>query len=210
MNTFPWPVLLVDHHDSFTHTIKAYFETLGCLTRVLAYDDRSLPERLASQQYVVVLSPGPGHPLDVPCTLALIRAHYRTVPMLGVCLGMQCMAEALGGRVTRAKVIMHGKQSLIEHRQHGLFEAIPNRFSATRYHSWVVDATALPPFLQVTAWVDDGDIMAFMHEKYPLFGVQYHPEAVLTEHGYTLLHHFLMAAQRWLEVPHKQNNPGNR
>ena len=191
MKTWRWPILLIDHADSFTYTIKAYFDALGCVTRVIAHDDAGLLDLVASGAHVVVLSPGPGHPDDVQTTQALIQAHHRTVPMLGICLGLQCMAQALGGRVVPAQAIMHGKQSLIRHAQVELFANIPRDFSATRYHSWVVAREGLPACFRVLAWVDDGDIMALAHEVYPLFGVQYHPEAVLTEHGYALLHNFL-------------------
>ena len=194
-------LLIIDHYDSFTYTIKAYFEVLNVQTEVIQHDDPILLnlERLAPT--MLIFSPGPGHPVDARVAVNLIKKYYKYYPMLGICLGMQCMAHAFGGQVIQAREVVHGKQSLIHHNSTGLFACIPNIFSATRYHSLVVDPVTLPAVLRRTAWTfaANGDriMMGFAHKKYPMFGVQYHPEAVLTEHGYLLFNNFLTVASKW-------------
>lgn len=197
-------LLLIDHYDSFTYTIKAYFETLGARTEVVQYDD---PRLLHLEQFAptaLVFSPGPGHPTEASSTVALIKKHYTYYPMLGVCLGMQCMAHAFDGKVIHAPEVMHGKQSLIDHDHTGIFQDVPQGFSATRYHSLMVDPLTLPAELRVTAWTHDASgarvIMGVAHMHYPLFGIQYHPEAVLTEHGYLLFRHFLNETRAWRTI----------
>ena len=194
-------IILVDHYDSFTYTIKAYFETLHAKTVVIQHDDPILLDldRLAPTS--LVFSPGPGHPEEATATVAMIKKYYKKYPMLGICLGAQCMAQAFAGRVIPAHEIMHGKQSVIHHNNTGVFEHVPPLFSATRYHSLVVDMDTLPSCLAITAWTHNQDgsrvIMGLAHQNYPVFGVQYHPEAVLTEHGYLLLNNFLKASSKW-------------
>ena len=186
-------VLLIDHYDSFTYTIKAYLENLGAKTHVVQQDTFVLSDLADFAPDYIVLSPGPGHPRDAPHSLALLQQTAGRYPILGICLGMQCLVEAFGGRVIHAPVVMHGKQSRIVHHGQGLFRTIPQSFAATRYHSWMMDGTCIPACLQVLARTEDDDeiIMAIRHRDYPLYGVQYHPEAVLTEHGDTLLNNFL-------------------
>ena len=188
-------ILLIDHYDSFTYTIKSYFDCLGAHTEVIQFDSDNMLNIKAFYPSHLVLSPGPGSPSEVPATLNLIEKYYTTYPMLGICLGHQCIAHAFGGRITHAGVVMHGKQSLIEHNGTRLFTDIPSSFSVTRYHSLSVDEASLPAELSITAWVHDAGkkrvIMALEHSEYPVFGVQYHPEAIMTEHGLLLLKNFL-------------------
>ena len=187
-------VLLIDHYDSFTYTIKAYFDTLGARTQVVLYDALTVDQLAGFAPDYLVLSPGPGHPRDVGQTQALLQHVGSKYPVLGICLGMQCLVECFGGRVIHAPEVMHGKQSCIEHDGTGLFQGIPDGFSATRYHSLMMDASSVPDCLRVTARTADAAnvIMAIAHRDYPFYGVQYHPEAVLTEHGYRLLTNFLL------------------
>jgi len=186
-------IVLIDHYDSFTYTIKAYFEILGCDTEVILYD-KLQPNKLTDYRAdYIVLSPGPGHPRAATQTLALLQWADLQIPILGICLGMQCLVEAFGGRVIHAPQVMHGKQSLIAHSQSGLFQDIPQYFSATRYHSLMVDDTCIPTCLKVTARTADETqiIMAIEHRDRAFYGVQYHPEAILTEHGLALFANFL-------------------
>lgn len=186
-------VVLIDHYDSFTQTIKHYLEVLYAKVSVLQYDDPALNqlERLAPTR--LVLSPGPGHPREALATHTLILKHHKDYPMLGVCLGHQCMVEAFGGEVIAAHAVCHGKQSNIYHKGSGLFAGLPQAFPATRYHSLV--AKTVPKGWVSTAWTYDIHaqpvLMAMQHKYYPLFGVQYHPEAILTAHGAQILRNFL-------------------
>ena len=145
----------------------------------------------------VVLSPGPGTPAEAGICKDLLRELGPTLPMLGVCLGHQCLGEAFGGTVRRAAQVMHGKVSRVTHADQSVFRGIPSPFAATRYHSLVVDRENLPADLEVTAWTDDGTVMGLCHRQYPLAGVQFHPEAILTEHGHALLANFLQDARAW-------------
>lgn len=188
-------VILIDHYDSFTYTIKSYFDRLGVKTQVITCDSDAMNDLEAYEPFYLVLSPGPGSPLDAPLTLQVIKKHYQDYPILGICLGHQCIAQAFGAVIKRAEVIMHGKQSIIEHDGSFLFSKIPSGFSATRYHSLVVDEETLPHDLSMTAWTRDASqdrvMMGVMHKSYPICGVQYHPEAIMTEHGLTLFKNFL-------------------
>lgn len=192
----PKKLLIIDNYDSFTYTIKNYFETLKVNTQVIKNDDPILEKLDELNPTWLVFSPGPGNPNDAGFTLDIIRKYYPRYPMLGICLGHQCIAQAFGGLVIYAREIMHGKQSIIHHEQQGIFAGIPNQFIATRYHSLVVDPVTLPQELEITAWADDecDVMMGLQHKHYPLFGVQYHPEAILTEYGYQVLENFLSIA----------------
>jgi anthranilate synthase/aminodeoxychorismate synthase-like glutamine amidotransferase len=144
-----------------------------------------------------VLSPGPGTPAEAGICKALLVELGPTLPTMGVCLGHQCLGEAFGGTVRRASVVMHGKVSRVIHQQQSVFRGLPSPFAATRYHSLVVESAGLPAELEVTAWTDDGTVMGLRHRQYPLAGVQFHPEAILTEHGHQLLANFLHDARAW-------------
>lgn len=184
-------LLLIDNYDSFVHNLARYFRRLGEETLVVRNDqiDAAGVRRLAPA--AVVLSPGPCTPAEAGCSLELVRQLQRDLPLLGVCLGHQTIAAALGGRVIRAYEPRHGRTSLVEHDGAGLFGGVPSPLRVCRYHSLVVDEPSLPEELQVTARADDGAVMAIAHRDRPVYGVQFHPEATLTEHGYRLLANLL-------------------
>lgn len=184
-------VLLIDNYDSFAHNLARYIRELGRPCAVARNDAVSLAEvaRLAPSH--IVVSPGPCTPNEAGVSNAVIARFGGTVPLLGVCLGHQCIGQVFGGRVVRAKRPMHGKTSLLRHRGDGIFAGLPSPLRITRYHSLVVAADGLPECLEATASSEEGEIMALRHRHLPIFGVQFHPEAVLTEHGHALLENFL-------------------
>jgi anthranilate synthase/aminodeoxychorismate synthase-like glutamine amidotransferase len=184
-------VLLIDNYDSFTYNLYQYLCELGATVTVVRNDAISVDEARAMDPDFVVISPGPGVPRDAGISVELIRALGPSVPTLGVCLGHQAIAEAFGGVVTRAPELMHGKASAIHHDGSGVFDGLPSPFSAIRYHSLCAAPDAVPDSLQVTARTDSGVIMALRHRQYPVHGVQFHPESILTEHGKDLLRNFL-------------------
>lgn len=188
-------VFIIDHDDSFTDTIVSYFQQLGVATKKVHYLDPILLDLKHHQPSALILSPGPGHPLETKETLHLIQQHFTTYPILGICLGMQAIAVALGGEVVLAKEVMHGKLSPIYHQKMGLFEGLPMPFSATRYHSLMVEKATLPDALTIDAWTFDSQQklipMGIRHAVYPVFGVQFHPEAILSEQGFPLFRNFL-------------------
>lgn len=184
-------ILVVDNYDSFVHNLGRYFQRLGQQTLVLRNDQLDAAEARRLKPDAVVLSPGPCAPAQAGCSLQIVRELHREVPILGVCLGHQAIAEALGGRIVRAAVPMHGRQSPVWHDGQGLFAGLPQPLAVGRYHSLVVEPQTLPPELEVSAWTDDRVIMALRHRQYPVFGVQFHPESILTECGYPLLAAFL-------------------
>lgn len=194
-------LIIIDNYDSFTYTIKNYFETLHVSTEIIKNDDPILKKLDELSPTFLVLSPGPGNPSDAGFTLDVIKQYYKRYPILGICLGHQCIADAFGGHVTHARDVMHGKQSIIYHQQKGLFKGIPEQFTATRYHSLQVDPACFPNELEITAWTYDNlnnkVIMALQHRAYPLYGVQYHPEAILTQHGLLLLQNFVTLGLTW-------------
>ena len=187
-------LLLIDNYDSFVYNLARYFQELGCETRVVRNDAMSAAEILSLGPRAIVLSPGPCTPNEAGMSLELVRALPPELPLLGVCLGHQTIAAALGGRVVRAAEPVHGRPSLVEHLGTGLFAGLPNPLRATRYHSLVIDSSSLPPELTVTAWTQDGVPMALEHRSRPLFGVQFHPESILTQSGHRLLANFLSLA----------------
>jgi anthranilate synthase component 2 len=187
-------VLLLDNYDSFTYNLYQYLGELGAETTVLRNDALGVADALRRGDDRIVISPGPGTPDDAGSSLELVRACAGRVPLLGVCLGHQALGQAFGGRVVRAPSLMHGKTSEIRHDGHGLFRGLPSPFSATRYHSLVVARESVPEELEVTAWTDDGLVMGLRHRRYPLHGVQFHPESILTAPGKDLLRRFLEAA----------------
>jgi anthranilate synthase component II len=189
-------IILIDHYDSFTQLIKAYFEVLGAKVSIVQSDNKAVLQNINTLAPThVVLSPGPGHPEDAQATQAFILKYYKQYPMLGVCLGHQCLIQAFGGEIIQASDICHGKPFETYHTDEGIFQGITQPFAAARYHSWHVSLNGLPKGWHVTAWTHDkrGNrvIMGVQHEMYPLFGVQYHPEAILTSQGRCLFEHFL-------------------
>jgi anthranilate synthase/aminodeoxychorismate synthase-like glutamine amidotransferase len=187
-------ILLIDNYDSFVHNLARYFERLGQATVVVRNDavDPMAVERLRPD--AIVLSPGPCTPTEAGCSLDIVRRFTGRLPLLGVCLGHQTIAAALGGRIVQASEPMHGRASKIAHNGRGIFEGLPNPLSIGRYHSLIVDEASLPTDLVVTARTADGTIMAINHHKLPVVGVQFHPESILTECGFEMLAGFLRMA----------------
>ena len=180
-------ILIVDNYDSFVYNIARYFEELGqqvVVKRNDAIDEADLKAK------AIVISPGPCTPHEAGISLDVVRKLSGTVPILGICLGHQCIGEAFGGKVTRAKRPMHGEASAIRHEGTGVLSGVPDGFNAGRYHSLIVELEGSEP-LTVTARSEDGEIMGLEHKSHPTFGVQFHPESVLTEHGYDILRNFL-------------------
>jgi anthranilate synthase/aminodeoxychorismate synthase-like glutamine amidotransferase len=192
-------LLLIDNYDSFVHNLARYFQRLGQETVVRRNDEVNAAAVMQSGARAVVLSPGPCTPNEAGCSLDIVRELHTGLPILGVCLGHQTIAAALGGRVVRAAEPVHGRSSSVRHNANGLFKGLPNPLRACRYHSLVVEESSLPPFLEPTAWTDDGTLMALAHRDYPVFGVQFHPESILTDCGYPMLANFLRFAG--LSVP---------
>ncbi|HAV71047.1 MAG TPA: anthranilate/aminodeoxychorismate synthase component II [Stenotrophomonas sp.] len=189
-------LLMLDNYDSFTYNLVQYLQTLGAEVKVVRNDALSVDEIAALAPERIVISPGPCTPNEAGVSLELIRRLGPTTPILGVCLGHQSIGQVYGGDVIRATNIMHGKTSPIRHEGKGVFARLPDRYQATRYHSLVVDKTTLPACLEMTAWTENADgsieeIMGLRHREYPVEGVQFHPESILTEHGHALLKNFL-------------------
>ena len=183
-------LVVIDNYDSFTYNLVQAFGTLGADLKVFRNDQVTVEQVAALKPTHIVVSPGPGTPDDGGISLDLIRELGPTVPTLGVCLGHQCIGQAFGGQVIRAPRVMHGKVSMVYHRGDSLFNGVPNPFAATRYHSLIV-AEPFPPDLKVTAFTDQGEVMALRHHTYPIVGVQFHPESILTGFGVRILKNFL-------------------
>ena len=184
-------ILVVDNYDSFTWNLVHYLAELGAETRVVRNDDLTATEAWALKPEAILLSPGPCTPNEAGICLDLLATASPDMPIFGVCLGHQAMGQAFGGEVIRAKALMHGKTSPIEHEGRSVFRALPSPFTATRYHSLAVRRETLPEVLEVTAWTADGEIMGLAHRSRPIHGVQFHPESIATEHGHDLLANFL-------------------
>jgi anthranilate synthase/aminodeoxychorismate synthase-like glutamine amidotransferase len=184
-------ILVLDNYDSFTYNLVQYLGEMGARMRVARNDALTTDDVLALAPEGIVISPGPGNPDGAGISLELIRRFHARVPILGVCLGHQAIGQAFGGTVARARRQMHGKTSPITHDGRGLFRGLPPGFEATRYHSLVVLETGLPADLEITARADDGEIMGLRHRHYPVEGVQFHPESILTSQGKALLANFL-------------------
>jgi len=184
-------ILLIDNYDSFTYNLLHYLGELGAEVEVRRNDALSVAEAMALAPQGMVISPGPCDPDSAGICLDLVKRAAGTLPVLGVCLGYQCIGQAFGGRIVRAPKPMHGKLSQIRHGGHGILSGIPSPFMATRYHSLVVEREGLPNILEITADSDDGVIQSLAHRELPLHGVQFHPESIASEHGHKLLRNFL-------------------
>jgi len=187
-------VLVVDNYDSFVYNLVQYLGELGAEPLVYRNDALSVDDAEALEPDAVLVSPGPGRPEDAGISSGLIGRLGGRAPVLGVCLGHQCIGEVFGGRVVRAPSLMHGKTSMVHHRGQGVLAGLPSPFEATRYHSLVVEAESLPAELELTAWTDDGVVMAVRHRELEVEGVQFHPESILTGVGHDLLGNFLARA----------------
>ena len=186
--------LLIDNYDSFVYNLYHYFGELGAEMEVKRNDAIAVEEALALKPKGVVISPGPCDPDQAGICLSLIEAAAGKLPILGVCLGHQAIGQAMGGKIIRAPAPMHGKVSEIHHEGSDVFQGLPNPFPATRYHSLIVERKTLPDCLRVTAETEDGLIMGLAHKDLPIYGVQFHPESIASEHGHTVLRNFLTLA----------------
>lgn len=190
-------IVLVDHHDSFVHTAARYLRELGHTTEVVRCDAITPGGLLAREPRAVILSPGPRTPEDTGVSLPFLRESAGAIPVLGICLGHQCVVAAGGGRVGRARTPTHGKASQVHHLGDALFEGIPSPFPAGRYHSLETPREALADDLRVVAWTEGDEVMAVRHHRHPWWGVQFHPESILTRGGHRLLANFLALTVRW-------------
>jgi len=188
-------LLMIDNYDSFTYNLVQYLGELGAEVRVARNDAITLEEIEALAPSRIVISPGPCTPNEAGISVPLIRRFAGAIPILGVCLGHQAIGQAFGGRIVRSKRVMHGKLSTITHDGDGVFAGLPSPFHATRYHSLAIEPTTFPSALTATAHADDGEIMGVRHREFAVEGVQFHPEAILTEHGKRLLDNFLHARE---------------
>lgn len=184
-------ILLIDNYDSFVYNLARYVSELGEVPLVLRHDAVEVEDILQLAPSHIIISPGPCSPKEAGISTDVVRRLGSRIPVLGVCLGHQCIGAAYGGEIVRAAQPMHGKPSRIHHSGQGLFAGLPSPFIATRYHSLAIAPASLPQSLAVTATSEDGEIMAVQHVEHPVYGLQFHPESVLTEHGYRLLDHFL-------------------
>src|SRR5438105_3137164 len=189
-------LLLIDNYDSFTYNLAQYLGELGADVHVHRNDAINLEQINAWRPERIVISPGPCTPNEAGISVSLVQRFAGEIPILGVCLGHQAIGQAFGGRIVRSERVMHGKLSPIMHDGEGVFAGLPSPFHATRYHSLAIDRARLPPMLAVTATADDGEIMGVRHREFAVEGVQFHPEAILTEHGKRLLGNFLRAPER--------------
>jgi anthranilate synthase component 2 len=194
-------LLMIDNYDSFTYNLVQYFGELGETVRVFRNDRISVEEIEAMRPDRIVISPGPCTPAEAGVSVEVIRRLGGRIPILGVCLGHQAIGAAYGGRIVRARQLMHGKTSLIYHEGKGVFRDLPSPFEATRYHSLVIERASLPACLEITAWTEDGEIMGVRHKTQPVEGVQFHPESILTRHGHALLANFLKPQGREAGTP---------
>ena len=185
-------VLVVDNYDSFVYILVQYLGELGLEPIVFRNDKLSLHDVADLDVDAILISPGPGTPLDSGISMELIREYQEIKPIFGVCLGLQCIGEFFGGNVVRAPEVMHGKTSAISHANNGVFSGISNPLEATRYHSLIVERESLPDSLEITAETNDGTIMGLRHKKYRIEGVQFHPESILTQEGQSILRNFFI------------------
>jgi len=188
-------VLMIDNYDSFTYNLVQYLGELGANVETIRNDAITPQEIFARSAALkpdrIVISPGPCSPAEAGISVAIIKAAMGKIPLLGVCLGHQAIGAALGGKIIRAKTLMHGKTSKVEHTGQGVFKGLPSPMTVTRYHSLAIERDTLPAELMITAWTQDGEIMGIQHKTYALHGVQFHPESILSEHGHAMLKNFL-------------------
>ncbi|AFM39353.1 aminodeoxychorismate synthase, glutamine amidotransferase subunit [Desulfosporosinus acidiphilus SJ4] len=188
--------LMIDHYDSFVYNLKAYFEVLNCFVRVIS-SDKATPRCIEQIENLegIILSPGPKHPKDCEHSAAILRSFGHRLPILGVCLGHQLIGHTFGAKVSKGFRPMHGKITRINNYDTGVLQGLPETFAVTRYHSLVIAEDSLPDCLRVDARAEDGAIMAVSHKKLPVFGVQFHPEAILSQYGYEVLRNFVNIAE---------------
>ncbi|CAH0317290.1 Aminodeoxychorismate synthase component 2 [Massilia sp. Bi118] len=184
-------LLMIDNYDSFTYNIVQYFGELGEDVRTVRNDEISLEQIADMNPDRICISPGPKSPKDAGVSVDVLKEFAGKKPILGVCLGHQAIGEAFGGKIIRAKQVMHGKTSKIAHTGEGVFKGLPSPFTVIRYHSLAIERASLPACLEVTAWTDDGEIMGVRHKEFDIEGVQFHPESILSEHGHAMLKNFL-------------------
>jgi anthranilate synthase component 2 len=184
-------LLMIDNYDSFTYNIVQYFGELGEDVRTVRNDEISLEQIADLNPDRICISPGPKSPKDAGVSVDVLKEFAGRKPILGVCLGHQAIGEAFGGKIIRAKQVMHGKTSKIAHTGEGVFKGLPSPFTVIRYHSLAIERASLPACLEVTAWTDDGEIMGVRHKEFDIEGVQFHPESILSEHGHAMLKNFL-------------------
>jgi para-aminobenzoate synthetase component 2 len=194
-------ILMIDNYDSFTWNLVQYLGELGEVPRVVRNDEITVADALAAKPDAVVISPGPGRPEDAGISNDLVARASGTIPILGVCLGHQCIGQVFGGSIVRAERLVHGKTSAVIHNGRGLFLDIDNPFQATRYHSLLIAREGLPDALQIVAWTPENEIMAVRHKEHETWGVQFHPESILTTHGKELLANFLRLLPGRAAVP---------
>jgi anthranilate synthase component 2 len=187
-------LLMVDNYDSFTYNIVQYFGELGAEIEVFRNDQITIEGIAQRNPDRLVISPGPCSPLEAGISVAAIQHFAGKLPILGVCLGHQSIGAAFGGKIIRAQALMHGKTSIIQTKQVGVFRNLPEQFTVNRYHSLAIERSSCPADLEVTAWTDDGEIMGVRHKHMAIEGVQFHPESILTEHGHAMLNNFLDAS----------------
>lgn len=187
-------LLMIDNYDSFTYNLVQYFGELGEDVRVFRNDQITIADVVRLKPARIVISPGPCTPNEAGISVPLIEQLGGKIPILGVCLGHQSIGQAYGGRIIRAKELMHGKTSMIHHRNESVFRGLPTPFEATRYHSLVIERSTIPACLEVTAWTEDGEIMGVRHRELAVDGVQFHPESILTQHGHALLANFVRSS----------------
>jgi anthranilate synthase/aminodeoxychorismate synthase-like glutamine amidotransferase len=184
-------ILIIDNYDSFTYNLVQYFGELGADIKIYRNDALSIEDIKRMRPEKIVISPGPGRPEGAGISVDIIHSFAGKIAILGVCLGHQCIGYAFGGKIIRAKKLMHGKTSMIRHDNKEIFKGVDNPFEATRYHSLVIEKKTIPKCLEITATASDGEIMGVRHSKYPLWGVQFHPESILTTEGKRILKNFL-------------------
>ena len=187
-------ILVIDNYDSFVYNLVHYVEDFGVRTEVHRNDALSAADVIKRKPKAVILSPGPCTPNEAGVCLEFLRQAPEALPIFGVCLGHQAMGQAFGGAVVQAQAIMHGKVSAVSHKGGGVFRGLPSPFRATRYHSLAVERTSVPECFDVDAWTEDGEVMGMSHKSRPVFGVQFHPESIATEHGHAIVGNFLAAA----------------